>query len=56
LVLGIRSDLVLLERTNSRPAGEVLVHLTPARRRGRDGGGRGRRRPRRCRRCTPPPP
>src|SRR4051812_25863956 len=28
LVLGIRSDPVLLERTNSRPAGDVLVHLT----------------------------
>jgi GntR family transcriptional regulator/MocR family aminotransferase len=27
-VLGIRSDLVLLERTNPRPAGDVLVHLT----------------------------
>ena len=25
---GIRSDLVLLERTNPRPAGDVLVHLT----------------------------
>jgi GntR family transcriptional regulator / MocR family aminotransferase len=32
LVLGIRSDPVLLERTNPRPAGDVLVHLT------RDGG------------------
>jgi DNA-binding transcriptional regulator YhcF (GntR family) len=30
LVLGIRSDLVLLERTNPRPAGEVLVQLTHA--------------------------
>jgi GntR family transcriptional regulator/MocR family aminotransferase len=29
-VLGIRSDPVLLERTNSRPAGEVLVQLTRA--------------------------
>src|SRR4051812_7346586 len=28
LVLGIRSDPVLLERTNPRPAGDVLVHLT----------------------------
>jgi GntR family transcriptional regulator/MocR family aminotransferase len=28
LVLGIRSDPVLPERTNSRPAGDVLVHLT----------------------------
>jgi GntR family transcriptional regulator/MocR family aminotransferase len=27
LVLGIRSDLVLLDRTNPRPAGDVLVHL-----------------------------
>ena len=28
MVLGIRSDPVLLERTNPRPAGDVLVHLT----------------------------
>ena len=28
MVLGIRSDLVLLERTNPRPAGDVQVHLT----------------------------
>jgi GntR family transcriptional regulator / MocR family aminotransferase len=28
LVLGIRSDPVLLERTNPPPAGDVLVHLT----------------------------
>jgi GntR family transcriptional regulator/MocR family aminotransferase len=28
LVLGIRSDPVLFERTNPRPAGDVLVHLT----------------------------
>jgi GntR family transcriptional regulator/MocR family aminotransferase len=28
LELGIRSDLVVLQRTNSRPAGEVLVQLT----------------------------
>ena len=27
MVLGIRSDLVLLDRTNSRPVGDVLVHL-----------------------------
>ena len=27
MVLGIRSDLVLLDRTNPRPAGDVLVHL-----------------------------
>src|SRR3954451_1051834 len=28
LVLGIRSDLVVLERTNPRPAGDVLVDIT----------------------------